>query len=365
MEYPQRTLKRHGINAFLQVVIFIALLCLGYLWILRFICSATRYSESSSTSSAGLSASDADGLILIDHDVLSCLACRFPDRPVHFISFGSDRNESENVRVYMAFDDDRKDYFTIEYGNEVRAVEKFRVVPFDLDGHSFFVPENVDRFLWSWKRSKFVECLNLDMNRTSHEDFQAVALEVSKLRSLAAGYGVTLTLSSGSLLGWYRECSVIPHTHDWDFTINVEEHSPNLIQALEMSSEIGFHYVYSEPSNCFQMKACLEETKLDIFYFYRNDTTGWICGSKGKSRVVWWYPPIAEFCVGDLLGTLVYVPCNVEEHLKVNYGKEWRKEIHSSDFACAENCANIVRRERNEGNSTLPSRFVNRCNGYV
>ncbi|KAK0403489.1 hypothetical protein QR680_016948 [Steinernema hermaphroditum] len=324
-----------------------------------------KKSQKSSSLRDTVAVNSSTSLILIDLQVLSCLGCRFPSRPVEFISFSPPGNASRNEVIYRAYDDSAKDFFTVEYGTETRALEKFKVVPFEVDGREFLVPDDIDRFQWSWRRSKFVDCLGLDMGRSVEEDFQPVASGIARFRSLAASYGVTLTLNGGSLLGWYRECSIIPHTTDMDFSINSEEHSPNFIRAVENSSDFQLYHVYSEPSGCFQFKACFGRTKLDVFYLYRNTTTAWICGSVDAFRVLWSYPPATDFCVGELLGTLVYVPCNVEEHLEVSYGKGWRKEVHSKDFGWASSGANILRKDSNGDKYTWTARYVDRCDGYV
>uniref|UniRef100_A0A1I7Z1M6 Fukutin n=1 Tax=Steinernema glaseri TaxID=37863 RepID=A0A1I7Z1M6_9BILA len=267
-----------------------------------------------------LSTIDLHRMILIDPEVLSCLGCQLPDRPLHLMSFSNESSSSQLMIIHKAYDDPQKDFFTVQYGNETRAVAKFKMVPFEVDGRQFLVPEDVERFLWSWERSRFIRCLGLDMGRKEKKDFQEVVAGVARFRSLAAAHGVTLTLNCGSLLGWYRECSIIPHTSDLDFTINSEEHSANFMRAMETSEEFKLSYTLAEPSGCFQFKACLlgTKTKLDVFYLYKNDSLSWTCGSLDDFRVVWWYPPTMEFCTGELLGTLVYVPCAVEEHLEVS-----------------------------------------------
>jgi hypothetical protein len=50
-------------------------------------------------------------------------------------------------------------------------------------------------------------------------------------------------LMSGSLLGWYRECSLIPHTYDLDLAIKDsfvdEKLVPELARDFEMKHKLG------------------------------------------------------------------------------------------------------------------------------
>lgn len=57
-----------------------------------------------------------------------------------------------------------------------------------------------------------------------------------------------------------------------------------------------------------------------------------------NSNILRWYlPKINEFCTGDLLDSLVYLPCNIQEVLEADYGKKWfeDKPTSSYDYATA------------------------------
>ncbi|EJD73391.1 hypothetical protein LOAG_19186, partial [Loa loa] len=51
-----------------------------------------------------------------------------------------------------------------------------------------------------------------------------VILTLQRFRNWAIERGMTPILHAGTLLGWYRECGIIPYTHDIDFTVFIEEY---------------------------------------------------------------------------------------------------------------------------------------------
>lgn len=42
-------------------------------------------------------------------------------------------------------------------------------------------------------------------------------------------------LNGGTLLGWYRECSVIPHTLDMDISVFAEDFNLNFVEQMEQN----------------------------------------------------------------------------------------------------------------------------------
>lgn len=60
---------------------------------------------------------------------------------------------------------------------------------------------------------------------------------------------------------------------------------------------------------------------VDIFVLYHDYTNGedYLPGMDFEERqeLRWYSPPTKKLCAADLLNTLVYVPCNVEELLEV------------------------------------------------
>ncbi|PIO68484.1 hypothetical protein TELCIR_09727 [Teladorsagia circumcincta] len=123
-----------------------------------------------------------------------------------------------------------KDYFKFHDCN-TRITPRIAV---DIRGN-LSIPHDIKRFLETWKRSKFVDCLGLDMNRTSNKSYLPVNKTVETMSSLMnylMSFDVYPILISGTLLGWYRECDIISHTLDADFAAPIEQYKPELLKDL-------------------------------------------------------------------------------------------------------------------------------------
>ncbi|KAK0418617.1 hypothetical protein QR680_013672 [Steinernema hermaphroditum] len=322
---------------------------------------------------AAPSSSKSDVLILIDEEVLACLTCPYPNRTVDYLMFGKVGVKNwKKKNIYKGQNDSQKDYFLILGNGTERAVRKFNWTLYTLDKHEFYIPSDVNQFLFDWKRSKFIRCHNIDMNRGSPK--QVVPLSAvqhfSKLRDLAAFYGSTLLLNGGTHLGWYRECSIIPHTTDSDFVILEEEHNPELLKALETSELFSVYYLFGKPSDCFQLKMCTDLVKIDLFYLYRNTTQdlSYVCGTSTPQRVRYSYPVLTRdhICSGDMLDRLVYVPCDSDAVMEMGFGKEWRRDWKSQNYQWDRDGGNIMLKEKTDPDypSWNHRRAPQRCPGF-
>jgi hypothetical protein len=121
--------------------------------------------------------------------------------------------------------------------------------------------------------------------------------------------------------GWYRECSITPHTSDIDHSLRIHEFTPALHEAIKRAYLIYIRFGFHEDSLEFSMYTRTKpEIKMDLFFMYRlNATTNYVTTTDtvGKQVYLNLYPRVDRICTGDLLGVLVNVPCNVEEMLEV------------------------------------------------
>ncbi|KAK6053903.1 hypothetical protein COOONC_08592 [Cooperia oncophora] len=92
-----------------------------------------------------------------------------------------------------------KDYFRI-YDAETRIVPR---VPLIVSGN-LSIPRDIKRFLEAWKRSKFVECLGLNMRRTLSRSYLPPDKTVKTMSSLVkylTSFDIYPFLNGGTLLG--------------------------------------------------------------------------------------------------------------------------------------------------------------------
>lgn len=116
------------------------------------------------------------------------------------------------------------------FGDTPRAINTIESTSIiDENSILFIIPTNVKRFLFDYDHSMFIECnktlaeRNLQINGVKYQQDVGKNFEISK----TAGY-ITKSLENfhkhywlagGTLLGWYRDCGLIPHTRDFDMAI--------------------------------------------------------------------------------------------------------------------------------------------------
>ncbi|GMR34222.1 hypothetical protein PMAYCL1PPCAC_04418, partial [Pristionchus mayeri] len=173
-------------------------------------------------------------------------------------------------------------------------------------------------------RSLLIPCLNKTMNRTKSDSDSSLPknfeTNLAEVRDALINMGTLPYLTDGTLLGWYRECSIIPHTSDADFAVSRLEYREN-----KSFKKIREPLIYSWNSAKVLEWDSLEVTlrpekggSIDIFISYDqvDDEHLYTHGVSGDgTRVKWIVPRPTGFCSGILRGRLFYVPCNVEETL--------------------------------------------------
>ncbi|KAI6241920.1 Fukutin [Aphelenchoides fujianensis] len=182
------------------------------------------------------------------------------------------------------------------------------------------VPVDTDRFLRNWANSRFLDCLDLR--------------ETTVLRDLLDENDATMFLLGGTLLGWYRECSLIPHTTDLDFAVHSTEINAELVKKIERKYRLVHELGTLEDS--FELTVWLAGVSTDLFVMYAlNETTSYatVVDISHRRTFLVVYPPISALCTGVLLDFLVHVPCNVEDVLKADYGPKWREDRPSGNYS--------------------------------
>ncbi|VBB31576.1 unnamed protein product [Acanthocheilonema viteae] len=183
---------------------------------------------------------------------------------------------------------------------------------FDHDGLDIVVgPANWTTFVWTLRRSRFISCRKdsaIRFRKTYHQFFSEkpkipneIILTLQRFRNWAIERGMIPMLYAGTLLGWYRECGIIPHTHDIDFAIFIEEHYDAFPDDIMNSSF---------------MELSLRFNKRKIFqwifssYIIIKIIPGLVVYPVRSNIGKFIYPLINRTCGTDLLGYLMYVPCN-------------------------------------------------------
>ncbi|TKR96363.1 hypothetical protein L596_010394 [Steinernema carpocapsae] len=210
--------------------------------------------------------------ILIDPTILRCIDCPIlKGQNVHFAS-AEEFHFSLNVNVvfYRIDRNPSNDFWVFEHNGEKRAVKRFSTQVADFKGYKVRIPDDPKRFLWEWNRGHLLTCANITMDRKSQNRVIPLSFvhEMASLRDQFVDHNVTLLMFGGTLLGWYRECSFIPHTTDVDFAVLIEEHSDTLNAELTNSKTFRFYWQLGKVDDSYEYSLYRKSRKIDVFYIY-------------------------------------------------------------------------------------------------
>ncbi|XP_042309248.1 fukutin isoform X2 [Sceloporus undulatus] len=183
----------------------------------------------------------------------------------------------------------------LQFGRYPGAYDKLELLSFAIDGLTVQIPKEPSVFLEERSQSRFIEC----RYREARSFFQVYpgdasldAVEFRKkakaLLHLAAltlnSLGVKFWLSSGTCLGWYRQCNIIPYSKDVDLGIFIQDYKPEIISAFQKAGlPLKHKFGKVEDSLELSFQAGGDDVKLDIFFFYEENDHMWNGGTQAKS----------------------------------------------------------------------------------
>uniref|UniRef100_A0A2K6VJH6 LicD/FKTN/FKRP nucleotidyltransferase domain-containing protein n=1 Tax=Onchocerca volvulus TaxID=6282 RepID=A0A2K6VJH6_ONCVO len=246
-----------------------------------------------------------------------------------------------------------KDYFEFALRKIKRIIPKFAIMSYEKRNETFVGPASWTTFLWTLRRSRFISCRKdfAVLYRKTYPQFfnktpqirNGIILTLQSFRNWAIEHGATPMLYAGTLLGWYRECGIIPYTHDIDFAIFIEEHYDKFPEHIMNSTFMKLSLRFNKPEDLLEYKVYIENgIPMDIFFLYHNENSSWTGGLADKTKYRFIYPLINRTCATDLLGYLMYVPCNALDVITSEHGKNWSQPLHSSKYIWNESPLNMI-----------------------
>ncbi|XP_043211490.1 fukutin-like [Amphibalanus amphitrite] len=138
-------------------------------------------------------------------------------------------------------------------------------------------------------------------------------------------------LGSGSLLGFARQCDIVPSMGDVDIEIAVESLWKQNITVDHLLKTIRaegprLKLLFGRPEDSLEMTLVDDSgTKLDLFFSYPDAngtrfTNGMDSGT--LERYKWPYPDF-ELCWSLLDGLRIGIPCEPNHYLRIAYGPDW------------------------------------------
>ncbi|XP_061192581.1 ribitol-5-phosphate transferase FKTN-like [Saccostrea echinata] len=231
----------------------------------------------------------------------------------------------------------------LSFGATAGAFDIFETRSITIDGLLISVPKSIRHFLHMKQNSHFLECNNdrAKMFYTQYpkdeteeaQRFQRKARQLLvKGKEVLDNLGVRFWLSSGTCLGWFRQCDIISYSKDVDFGIWIKDHKPEIIDAMERAG-LPLKHVFGKVSDSYELSFKAGEVKLDIFFFYEEGDTMWNGGTDASSgeKLKYVFPKF-DLCWTLLLDIRVRVPCPTQPYIEANYGKQWDIPVKSWDW---------------------------------
>ncbi|CAJ0598405.1 unnamed protein product [Cylicocyclus nassatus] len=220
--------------------------------------------------------------------------------------------------------------------------EVTRIIPnISLESYgNLSIPQDVEQFAKFWERSEIRRCIGLEIERSQMKPYLPVKKTLQNM-ILLQEYLISLNvypfLFGGTLLGWFRECGIIPHTKDIDFAAFIEEYKPEVLEELQKNKKLFLWRVLGKPSDFFEFTLKpldRGEPLMDLFWLFSSKNESWTGGLKGDdgTKYKYTYPRIRKICACDFLGHLFWVPCDLVAFLSMEYGPKWYLDYPTSEF---------------------------------
>ncbi|CAP30104.2 Protein CBG10798 [Caenorhabditis briggsae] len=217
------------------------------------------------------------------------------------------------------------------------------------------IPEDTQRFAEFWKRSSFRDCVGLDMKRSESDSVFLKGPEtadiLARLRDDLLDNGMFPFLNGGTFLGWYRECTIIPHTYDADFAVFKYNYKPEYpYKLLNGSSEFKLVRMLGKLEDGLELTVVPKlkaNPRIDIFVMYDGIENGVLThhytpglGGDG-TKYKFTYPIYDPWCAAELHNHLFWVSCSPKPQIIHEYGPQWYLDHPTSQFAWNSSPKNI------------------------
>lgn len=247
---------------------------------------------------------------------------------------------------WLWYGSDPEDEYKIEFTHHEGSLSEFE---FDfkvtLDGIELHMPHYPKRFIQDYESSSYIPC-NVSLARHFHDlhpkDLSPKALKFRKdatkaiqsIKNRLDNWEMPFWLSSGTLLGWYRQCDIIPYSVDVDVGAFITDHTSDLLRKLK-DSRLALEHKFGKVEDSLQYAFDMGDVKLDIFFFYEDKVLKrmWNGGTDYESGEKFKYIfEKFDLCWTEFFGMRVRVPCDPETYLKANYGPNWFTPAKSWDW---------------------------------
>lgn len=301
-------------------------------------------------------------VLLIDMKILEnigkhrCNQLKMYDTMIHVATNSRKDLNFINRNIFTPYffeSNELKDY--LEFDTEPRRIipKNFETVKFGF----IAVPRKPFRFRKFWESSKLIKCSNRTMNRNVTEQKSRLipnlaVFELSRLRDLLVQYDMFPFISEGTLLGWYRECSIIPHTQDIDISVMATEFNPRFVNDMREGRSIFTLNRRLGKLDALELTVSPKHgypVYTDIFFMYQERNSNGkefnlisgLCGDGERLR--YHFPLFNPICSADFHGHLVWTTCDPEKVIIHEYGEKWFEDVPTSNYSWYQSIKNVER----------------------
>ncbi|KAK7909310.1 hypothetical protein WMY93_013994 [Mugilogobius chulae] len=196
------------------------------------------------------------------------------------------------------------------------------------------VPRNITHFLLEQRHAHFLECGYHDARnflqlypQDSSPSSLSFRRKVQTLLQISvqtlAQIQVPFWISSGTCLGWLRQCGVISYSRDVDIGVFISDFRPEIVQVL-VQAGLTLKHRFGKVEDSLELSFLLDDVKLDIFFFYEDKDVMWNGGTQARTGRKFKYVfPRFSLCWTLFLDLKVRVPCQTLDYVRANYGDGW------------------------------------------
>lgn len=139
-------------------------------------------------------------------------------------------------------------------------------------------------------------------------------------------------LSAGTLLGWYRDCGIIPHTTDGDIGLLAKQYDYVLEEAFLKSNKVPMIKKLGFINDSLEFRVGNEDFPVDLFFNYIYNQTHMMYSIQAYRKVYRIFlTRMKNLCSAELFEEKFLVPCEPNLMLDEIYGKNLWTKMKNND----------------------------------
>ncbi len=137
---------------------------------------------------------------------------------------------------------DEKKFFNGKFCDKPRAIRQIKSTIFE---ETIYIPKDLQDFLFDYEHSSFLECdeklakslLSSDYKQNDQLN-ELISSDLLYLTSSLEAIHKRYWLAAGTLLGWQRDCGIIPHTKDADLMMKITDFDSTIAKCFKGKNSI-------------------------------------------------------------------------------------------------------------------------------